>query len=54
MPHHASSVAEVVTVSIGVAMASPTLEGSPEALLHAADRALYVAKAQGRNRAIAA
>jgi hypothetical protein len=31
MPHHASSVAPVVTVSIGVAMALPTLEGSPEA-----------------------
>lgn len=38
-----------VTVSIGVATNPPTA-GGPESLLEAADRGLYEAKAQGRNR----
>jgi predicted signal transduction protein with EAL and GGDEF domain len=37
-----------VTISAGVAMLQP--EESPDALLARADRALYVAKAKGRNR----
>jgi len=37
------------TVSCGVATAYPTPESSPERLLDAADRAMYQAKAQGRN-----
>ncbi|WP_035354237.1 GGDEF domain-containing protein [Edaphobacter aggregans] len=37
------------TVSCGVATAYPTAEGVPEHLLEAADRAMYQAKAQGRN-----
>ncbi|MEJ7730753.1 MAG: sensor domain-containing diguanylate cyclase [Polyangiaceae bacterium] len=41
------------TVSIGVAEASDCL-GSVEALVHAADQALYRAKAEGRNRVILA
>jgi two-component system, cell cycle response regulator len=40
-----------VTVSAGLATAAPsTMHDSPEALLAAADRALYRAKADGRNR----
>jgi diguanylate cyclase (GGDEF)-like protein len=39
----------VVTLSAGVA-AVPLHAATPEGLLHAADRALYAAKRQGRNR----
>jgi diguanylate cyclase (GGDEF)-like protein len=37
------------TVSCGVATAYPTAEGTAERLLEAADRAMYQAKAEGRN-----
>lgn len=42
----------VVTVSVGVAWASPTLDHglTPETLIQRADQALYRAKANGRNR----
>ena len=39
-----------LTASIGVAACIPSIEGVPESLLAAADKALYRAKAQGRNR----
>ena len=39
-----------LTASIGVTSCIPTIDGSPEIILAAADRALYRAKAQGRNR----
>lgn len=39
-----------VTVSIGVAVELPGLDGAPEALLRRADEALYRAKEGGRNR----
>jgi diguanylate cyclase (GGDEF)-like protein len=41
-----------VTASVGVAAATPGHDKT--ALVHAADKALYMAKAQGRNRVIAA
>lgn len=50
LPHPGSGVAPVVTVSIGVASASPYETGSPADLVAAADRALYRAKHDGRNR----
>jgi PleD family two-component response regulator len=49
MPHPSSSVAPYVTVSIGVGAMLPDAAFVPEILIDAADRALYVAKARGRN-----
>jgi diguanylate cyclase (GGDEF)-like protein len=46
--HEHSSAADTVTVSIGVATASKDMP-EPEALLRVADKALYKAKANGRN-----
>lgn len=48
--HSGSSAADVVTVSIGVAMDLPTDIEAKGQLVEAADRALYRAKAGGRNR----
>jgi len=50
LPHPASEVAPFLTVSVGVAMATPEWRTSPEELLAAADQALYAAKRSGRNR----
>jgi diguanylate cyclase (GGDEF)-like protein len=50
LPHPASDVAPYLTVSIGVATASPDWRCTPEDLVAAADRALYAAKNGGRNQ----
>ncbi len=49
VPHSSSDVSPVVTVSIGVASVTPSLERRPESLAHAADQALYLAKETGRD-----
>ncbi|NLT56484.1 MAG: diguanylate cyclase [Actinomycetales bacterium] len=52
IPHAASPVSDVVTVSIGVAMARNTGGAQWQSLVEAADRALYRAKALGRDRIV--
>lgn len=48
-PHGKTQPLGAVTVSIGVSSFSPNIE-TPEAIIGAADRALYLAKHQGKNR----
>jgi diguanylate cyclase (GGDEF)-like protein len=48
--HEASAVCPFVTISVGVSTIIPTHENDFQALIHAADRALYQAKSQGRDR----
>lgn len=50
IPHCASEVGHYVTVSVGVASLAPTADDRTDRAIAAADRALYEAKAQGRDR----
>jgi diguanylate cyclase (GGDEF)-like protein len=52
IPHAASMVGDYVSVSVGAAVPSTDAEIPYSTLAHFADKALYVAKHQGRNRAI--
>jgi diguanylate cyclase (GGDEF)-like protein len=49
IPHAKSQVSPNVTLSLGISSRIPNVEQQPESLITAADRALYQAKAQGRN-----
>ena len=50
IPHSTSGVEEYVTVSLGVVTLNCTESSSPAVALSIADRQLYLAKAQGKNR----
>ena len=54
IPHSTSQINKFVTVSAGVASLIPTPDRNPEDLIAAADRALYEAKATGRDRVVTA
>ncbi len=50
IPHTASKVSQNVTISLGIASLIPTQGQSPEDLVAIADKNLYQAKQQGRDR----
>ncbi len=52
LPHEKSDVHDCVSISMGAATVAPMIRHQPEALLLAADQALYAAKEAGRNRVI--
>lgn len=54
IPHAGSEIEPYLTVSVGVAAALPRRDVSHETLVRLADRALYGAKAGGRNRSVVA
>ncbi|MGF6558592.1 diguanylate cyclase (GGDEF)-like protein [Pseudomonas sp. S30_BP2TU TE3576] len=51
---HSDSAEGTVTVSVGVGASNATAQVRPEELIDAADKALYVAKASGRNMSVIA
>ena len=50
IPHKTSTVSPIVSISLGVASLIPTATESPKQLIASADRSLYAAKQQGRDR----
>jgi diguanylate cyclase (GGDEF)-like protein len=54
LPHRFARASEQITASIGVATLAPGIRIRPSDFIRSADRALYVAKAEGRNRVVLA
>ena len=52
IPHNFSETADHLTVSLGVAATVPSQLMSPESCIEEADKALYQAKREGRNRVV--
>lgn len=50
IPHRGSPAADVVTISLGVAVLAPQRDGTPHDIVALADAALYRAKQNGRNQ----
>lgn len=50
LPHSSSPVSHYVTLSLGIAAVVPQPDSSPSTLVTVADKALYQAKAAGRNQ----
>lgn len=50
--HENSTVSPFVTISTGIAMLQPVHDGDPKQLVELADRHLYRAKEEGRNRVV--
>ena len=54
LPHRFARASQWVSASIGVATLTPDIRIKPSDFIRSADRALYVAKAEGRNRVVLA
>ena len=54
LPHRFARASEQITASIGVATLKHGVPMKPSDFIRCADRALYVAKAEGRNRVVLA
>ena len=52
LPHGASPVANIITASFGVCTKAPDRDTSPKTLVECADKAMYLAKKQGRNKVV--
>jgi diguanylate cyclase (GGDEF)-like protein len=49
VPHKSSEIADIITLSIGIATMYPTESTIPDSIIKAADSALYLSKSKGRN-----